>query len=242
MRLIRTLADADRRLPFGTATLVGATVLGLLVSGTVATRVKGTPTASVEQAAPSPAPSATKSAQGKPKPTASPKPVKPIDFLLDVDEAVPGWSQIADSIAGGGEMDLEAAAEIEAGGDTVTEKDRAALRELGFVRGHARAWRHRKDDVTLVVFVYEWKSKDGPLTFVEGMKAINQGKGGWVPRTPRSYGVCKLQEPQTYDGIITAVGKHSFLVVTLREGSCETHEPVARIADLVQKHATRLRA
>ncbi|HEV2889610.1 MAG TPA: hypothetical protein VGX28_04470 [Frankiaceae bacterium] len=245
MRLIRQLDAADRRLPSFAGALVGATAAAVLVTATAAAFVKDAPAAKVARSAPTASPSASASAKAKPKPkptaTKPPKPDDPSDYILDVAKALPGWDRIDDDEAGAGKMTLEDAAVIEAGGDRPSEADRDALRDLGFVRGHARAWLD-DDGNTLVVFVYEWKDKQAPLKFVQGMKYVNEGTAGWQPKTPRSYGVCKLQKEQTYDGAVVAVGKHSFLMVTLRDGGCRTHEPVARVLDLVAKHATALGA
>lgn len=242
--LIRQLDAADRRLPSFAGALVGAVAAAVLVAGTAVAVSRETP-AGVTQAAPSTSPSASAKPSAKPKPkpaaTKPPKPDDPSDYIVDVAKALPGWDRLDDDDAGAGKMTLEDAAVIEAGGDRPSEADRDALRDLGFVRGHARAW-HNDDGDTLVVFVYEWKTKDAPLRFVGGMKAVNEGSTGWQPATPRSYGVCKRQQEQTYDGAVVAVGKHSFLMVTLRDGGCGTHEPVARILDLVAKHATTMGA
>ena len=236
MRLVRDLAAYDRRLPFGSATMLGASVLGVLVSGTVVAATRDSTSATVTQTGSPAAPGGSP----KPAPTKTEKPDEPADYLLDVEAAVPGWTRIKDRAVGAGPMDLEAAAKIEAGGDKVTDEDREALRELGYVRGHSRAWRNF--ETTVIVFVYEWKSSKGPLTFVRGIKAINEGDAGWQPKTPASYGMCTAEGGQISDGAVTAVGKHSFLVITLRKGGCGTHEPAAQLTDLIHKHAKSLGA
>jgi len=236
MRLIRGLGELDRRLPFGAVAAVGAVALAVLVGGASAAVVKAPDVVTQAEPSPSPTPSSTPSPTPKPTPKAD----SPIDYLVDVAEAEEGWIRVPDVVAMTGPVDLEDAAVIEAGGKAVTAKDREALRHLGFVRGHSRAW--RKGTVTVVVFVYEWKGTDGPLAFVRGMQVVNEGTSGWQPKTPHTYGVCKRQQSQTYDGGLAAVGKHSFLVVTLREGSCAKHEPAARMIDLVSRYAQRMGA
>lgn len=234
----------DRRLPFGAATVVGAAAFAVAVSGGAAAVLKDRPASATVAQAPDPAPSAGKSAapKPKPKPTKVAKPDDPSDYLLAVEKALPGWRRMSDSVAGAGKMDLNDAAEIEAGGKPPTEKDRQALREAGFVRGHSRAWVN-ENNVTLVVFAYEWKNAEGPEIMLVGMRHVNDQSTGWQPAVPNSYGVCKLQNGQIYDSTITAVGKHSFLAITLRkDGNCTRHEPVAKITELMERHAKSLGA
>lgn len=235
----------DRRLPFGAATVVGAAAFAVAVSGGAAAVLKDSPAATVAQA-PAPAPAPSKSAAPKPKPKPKPtkpaKPDDPSDYLLDVEKAVPGWTRMSDRLAGAGPMDLNDAAEIEAGGEKPTEKDRQVLRDAGFVRGHSRAWRN-DDGVMLVVFAYEWKNAQGPEIMLVGMRHVNEQSAGWQPAVPNSYGVCRLQNGQIYDATITAIGKHSFLTITLRkDGNCTRHEPVAKITELMERHAKKLGA
>jgi len=238
--VIDTLRRLDRGLPFGTGTVLAATIGCLLAAGTATAIVKDDGTAKPAAVRQSPSPTPTASRTAAPTPTkAAPK--VPADFLLDVESALTGWGRVNDRVAAAGPMDLEDAAEIEAGGEKVEQEDRDALIELGYVRGHSRAW--TDGEATLVVFVYEWKGTNGPLTFVRGLEAINKETGtGWKPATPRSAGGCRPQGDQVNDSVVTAVGKHSFLVVVLRTGSCTTHEPVARIADLQAKFAATLGA
>lgn len=236
------LTSWDRRLPFGAATVIGAAAFAVAVSGAAAAVLKDPAPATVAQA-PAPTPSAAKSAAPKPKPTATkpPKPDSPDDYILDVEKALPGWDRMSDRVAGAGKMGIDDAAELEAGGKEPTEKDRQALRDAGFVRGHSRAW--EKGGTTLVVFVYEWKNADGPEIMLTGMRAVNEASAGWQPSVPHSYGVCRVTDGQVYDSTITAVGKHSFLVVTLRKtGSCTRHDPVANITELMERHARKLGA
>lgn len=240
--MIRTLRDLDRRLPFGTATVVAASMASVLVAGTATAFVKDGDTTSKPKAAatPSAKPSAKATPSAKPSPTRT-GPKTPEDYLLDVETVLPGWDRISDRIAAAGVMDLEDAAEIEAGGEKPTQEDRDALTQLGFVRGHSRAW--TDGDATLVVFVYEWKDTTGPLTFLRGLEVINGESGtGWKPGIQHSAGACRPQGKQVNDSVVAAVGKRSFLVVTLRAGSCSTHEPVVKIADLQVRHARTLGA
>jgi hypothetical protein len=235
------LARLDRRLPFGVGTVVAASLACVLTAGTVAASVRASDDeGGAVKAAP------TKSSAPRPttKPTPSPTPIKavrPVDFLLDVETASPGFTRIADRIAGAGEMGLEDAAEIEAGGEKVTQEDRDALTELGYVRGHSRAW--TDNETTIIVFVYEWKTTSGPATFVQGVKAVSDEQHiGWKPPIAKSYGNCIAEGDQVHDSVITAVGKHSFLVVAVRKGDCRAHQAVTRFADLQAKHAVSLKA
>jgi hypothetical protein len=240
MSLVARLAGLDRRLPPLSAALVGATTAAVLAGGTVAAFTKNAATASPAalaeatrspSAAPSASPTATRPARAD----------DPSDFLPDVKTVLPDYDRLGDRVAGAGPMDLEDAAFIEAGGKSPREQDRKVLRDLGFVRGHSRAW--SDGDTTVVVFVYEWKDTDGPLTFVRGMQEVHKTTNqGWKPPMRRAYGVCQKQGAQTADSVLAAVGKHSFLVIAIRDGACTAHEPVTQVADLVVKHATRLGA
>lgn len=248
MSLVTRLTDTDRRLPAPAGLVVGLTAAAVLLAGTVTAFTKESDPATVAQGGPSASPTAAASVTATPSaaptkaaPTKPPKPDDPSDYLLDITTAFPDYDRLGDRIAGAGPMDLDDAAYIEAGGEKPTDKDREVLRDLGYVRGHSRAW--TDGDTTVVVFVYEWKGTDGPLTFVRGMEEVNKGtSAGWKPPIKRSYGVCKKQGDQLSDGVLAAVGKHSLLVITLRDGTCAKHEPVTKMADLMVKHATSLGA
>lgn len=226
--VLARLAALDRRLPFGTGTLVCATAACVFVSGWTAAYAKRS---DAESVAARPAPS-TSSTPGKPD--------SPDDYLVDLAAVVPGYTRLGDRFAGAGPMGLEEAAVIEAGGSP-TEEDRAALRDLGFVRGHSRAW--RSDEGVFVVVVYEWKDREGPRKFVSGVSQVTRERGtDWASPLPSSTGVCMAEKGKADDTILAAVGKHSFLMVLTRDGPCRDHSVVTKLAEHVTEHAAKLGA
>jgi hypothetical protein len=236
-----TLTSLDRRLPSYAAAVVAAACTAVLASGgaVVAARA-GTPDArgSAAAASPSASPSAA------PAPTPSPKPKRATtiaDFLAPYDTLVPGYERVSDAMSGAGPIDLTKAATIETGDNTPSAKDKKLLQEAGFVRGHSRVWDN--GDVTVVVYVYEWRTALGARTFVRGAGLVHQRRhDAWTTGVPYAVGSCRRRDGDIVDGEVLSAGHHSFIVAVIRDGSCSAHTAVVRLAKAQYEHAVALHA
>jgi hypothetical protein len=235
------LSSLDRRLPAYAVAVVAAACTAVLASGgaVVAARAGAPRASSLGPAGDGPSPSAT------PSPTASPapKPKKAVtvaDFLAPYDTLVPGFERVADKLSGGGPIDLTKAAAIESGDKTPSARDKKLIGDAGFVRGYARVW---DGDVTVVVYVYEWKTAVAARTFVRGAKLVHERRhDGWATGVPYATGSCRRRDGDIVDGEVLAAGHHTFIVAVIRDGSCSAHAQVVRLSKVQYQHAVALHA
>jgi hypothetical protein len=239
--LMGPLTSLDRRLPAYAVGVVAAACTAVLASGgaVVAARA-GAPgrVSSLGPAGQSASPSAT------PSPTASPKPKKAVtvaDFLAPYDTLVPGFERVSDKLSGGGPIDLAKAAAIESGDRTPSARDKKLIGDAGFVRGYSRVW--DDGDVTVVVYVYEWRTPLAARTFVRGAKLVHERRhDAWATGVPYAAGSCRRRDGDIVDGEVLSAGHHTFIVAVIRDGSCSTHTQIARLAKVQYQHAVALHA
>jgi hypothetical protein len=246
-----TLSTLDRRLPPFAVVLVAAVCGSVLAASSAvavsrntaaphaAARGTGGPAGGTQSPSATPGPSAT------PSPSATPAPAPPkkkpgiADYLVPLDDKVPGYDRVPDSVAGAGPMDLTKAATIDGGGKAPTAAQKALFRRLGFVRGHSRVW----DDGTntVVIMVYEWSTAVMARTYLRAAATVHARKGdAWTPATAHAVGSCRTKGGDAVDGEVLQVGRHTFIVGVLRDGSCRRHEAVAKVSALQLAHAAAL--
>jgi hypothetical protein len=232
------LASAlERRLPARALGLVSVACVAVLTAGSAVAVTRGGDTSrpATRRTAATPSPTAS------PSPTPSPKPSAPVDFLVPLDTKAPAYERVPDKVAGAGPIDLAKAAAIDSGHHTPTAADKKTMKDLGFRRGYSRAW----DDGqrTIVVYVYEWSTSASARAFLAGVRVVHERAGDlWTPTTPHSVGSCRISDGDAVDSEVVQVGRHTFIVAAIRDGSCRRHTDVQKVANLQYDFAVKHRA
>jgi hypothetical protein len=218
------LAPLERRVPARAIGPLALACVAVLTAGSaVAVSRGGDAHPAVRRTAATPSPTASPAA------SKSPKPLGPSDFLVPLDEVLTAYDRVPDKAAGTGPIDLTKAAAIDSGHSRPTAADKKPMKDLGFVRGLSRAW----DDGqrTVVVYVYEWGTSASARAFLAGVHAVHVRKGDlWSPSTPHSVGSCLTKDGDAIDSVVTQVGRHTFIVAAIRDGSCRLHTAVEKVA------------
>jgi hypothetical protein len=226
-------AGVERRLPHRTAAVLAASCATVLAaSGAVAVARSADPHPR-PVAAPRATPSTTATASAPPKRAAT-----IADFLLPLDEAVPGYDRESDATSETGPIDLNRAAASTNGGKATAAEKQAILR-LGFVRGYSRAFSDA--DQLVVIYVYEWRTAAQATSYAAHAPHLQRAAGRWRPGPPGAGGSCRIRKGLAIDTVTMAVGRHTFTVTDIRDGSCATHTESAKIATLQYRHALPLK-
>jgi hypothetical protein len=233
----------ERRPPTAAVALLAAACATVLAAGGAVAVARAGTTGPAAAASPAPRP-ATKAAPRATKARAKAKPKRPAGvagWLVPLDDALPAYERIPDKVAGAGAVDVTKAAVIDSGDETPSAKDKALMRDIGFVRGHSRVW--DDGDSTVVVYVYEWRTSAGARAYVQGAGAVHERThDAWDPSTPNATGSCRAKEGDVIDSEVLHVGRHTFIMAVIRDGTCRTHALILKVAKLQYDHARALPA
>lgn len=230
----------EGRLPAAASGVVAAACAAVLLAGSVAAVARAGDSAPVRHALATPTPSHPSSAAPKPEPKPAPPPT-PGELIVPLDTKLPAYVRVTDAVAGTGPIDLTKAAAIDSGHHKPTAADKKTMRDLGFVRGQSRAY----DDGqrTVVVYVYEWSTSASARAFLAGVRVVHERKGDlWSPSTPHAVGSCRINDGDAVDSEVLQVGRHTFIVAAIRDGSCRHHTDVLKAAKLQYDYAVKHRA
>ncbi len=240
------LTAIERRLPKAAVVALAATCACVLATGSAVAVSRsgdaaGKPAAKAKEGAPAtPGKSGQAAKPPAKKPAPPKKPARPATvagYLVPLQDKDTDYARLPDSIAGTGKIDLTKAAAIDSGDRTPSRRDKDLLKSIGFVTGHSRVW--DSGDNTVVIYAYEWKSSTGAKAFVKGVEVVHrQRKDGWKPALRDAAGSCRIQDGEVVDGEVLAVGKHTFIIAVIREGTCRSHTEVQRVAKLQHQHAS----
>jgi hypothetical protein len=230
-------AGVERRLPHVTATVLAASCATVLAASGAVAVARGTGPPAHRPGRPAArvvvSPSATPSASPTPRRAAT-----IVDFLLPLDEAVPGYDRESDATSETGPIDVNRAAAPGNGGKATAAEKQAILR-LGFVRGYSRAFSDASQLV--VMYVYEWRTAAQAKAYAANAPHLQRSTGRWRPGPPGAGGSCRIRQGLAIDTVTMAVGRHTFTVTDIRDGNCATHTESAKIATLQYRHALPLR-
>jgi hypothetical protein len=148
--------------------------------------------------------------------TTTPEDAELTDLLLT--DALPGFARVRDDV-----LDLEAASEAEAD----AEAERALLETRGFVRGVARVWNDRDDDVVFVTAYELGSTEQADLYLVDGAETLTARSAMRFDASeiPGAFGFTTREEAFIAHAVAFTRGPHWFLVlVGSSDGSRTTAE------------------
>ena len=239
------LPALDRRVPLVAVTVIAGVCAAVFMAGSaVAVSRDGSPRVPKKQAAAQAAPTASPTPTATPTATPAtppkPKPKKPktvADYIAPIEDVLPEYIRVDETDAKSGAIDLNRAAAL--GDGKASARDKRVIAGLGFVKGHMREW--DGEDSYVIVTVLQWKSSRDALRWVRLQRAIRQERReSWTPKTPNSAGGCQRVDGDALDAQLMAIGRRTYVVAVVRDGTCTKHTEVAKLSKVVYDYAAKL--